>query len=128
MTLDDLRLVFNTARVDGEDGIRAVVTALRTEMLGASRLRDIEKLFSKILASDGEEAAGGPAREDGPGGVEQAVPAVTPAAAPDVCEWAGVSGTQLLTRQCSNFRVEKVVAGAFCNNCGKPISFKEAAR
>ena len=89
MTLNELNLIYFDARKKLQDelsarheddistephlaGIRAVVEALRDEMtLGWEDDRpwgdvaDVKKFLNKILASDGEEAAGGSTREDG---------------------------------------------------------------
>jgi len=72
MTLDDLRLVFNTARVDGKDGIRAVVEAVCGEVAPYYLRNDItveygviKARFRKILTSDGDgKAAGGPSSNE----------------------------------------------------------------
>lgn len=97
MTLDDLKRIFQKARLGTRDwngtgwvgewggddaGIRAVVEALRDELVGKSHDGGLEDAMNEILASDGvgEKAAGGPAREGGPGGLEQPDPARTPAA------------------------------------------------
>ena len=60
MTLAELRQVFTTALLDGKDGLRAVVTALRDEFdlklpfEMSMTIEEILKSFDKILASDGE--------------------------------------------------------------------------
>lgn len=70
MTLEDLLAQFKAGfrerlhaplpRPEGDEairaGIRAVVEALRDELTSVSRLRDVQRVFEEILASDGVEA------------------------------------------------------------------------
>lgn len=149
MTVDDLIAVFEKARAEAapfpqhhEDGlyagIAAVVRALRDEL---SMSKDINScsacdanydLFHEILGDAGEKVAGGSTREDGLGGVEQAVPALTPAtdAAPAVCAWT----LREAGRERSEWQgCEKVwrtytqgLEPTTCPSCGKLIAFTEA--
>jgi hypothetical protein len=118
-------------------GIRAVVEALRDEFEARMKpaviwdRNSVAFVFNEILGSDADgSVAGGPTREDGPGGVEQAVPALTPAA--DKREWRPVciwepDGRNLWFARCDKQMGHRSypVAPTVCPSCGKPISFKE---
>ena len=148
MTVDDLaRLICETQNVDGfkctcpvpfepdwcngnraKAQARAVVRALRDETRHMTLNRDgLEELFTQILGDAGEKVAGGSTREDGPGGVEQAVPALTLAtdAAPAVCVWRGSKDGQLAYMGCTK-RLEWTYDRRRCPSCGKSITFTEA--
>lgn len=83
MTLDDLLETFRNHPTTRE-GVKAVVEALRDEVLQSPALEDegmvtvVDDLFDKILASDGLEAAGASTRKDGVGRPD--TPLDTPAA------------------------------------------------
>lgn len=150
MTVDDLaRLICETQNVDGfkctcpvpfepdwcngnraKAQARAVVRALRDETRHMTLNRDgLEELFTQILGDAGEKVAGGSTREDGPGGVEQAVPALTLAtdAAPAVCVWTGEEYVTYSTSCESEHEVDPHKAPpTYCPSCGKPIAFTEA--
>jgi hypothetical protein len=153
MTIDELMDVYDTAgdkllkvaatatSTEGLNeahraGIRAVVTALRDEMVPPeyTHLTNTEKgwlqFFNEILASDGDgKAAGGSTREDGradSGNVilsEAAERIATPAAAP-VCEWTDL-GPEWSSSCKVRFGAFASTKGRFfCPSCGKPIAFK----
>ena len=159
MTLDELVALYETHRdckklSPKAHAMRVVVAALRDEMSPMALVgmtyesMDRRNWFNEILGSDAveaagglgvghhnrtpvETAAGGPTSNDGPGGVEQAVPALTPAA--DVCEWTidrDPDWNGNYETECNNGWVS--MHGKpdddgynFCPSCGKPISFKE---
>jgi len=142
MTLDELNTLFDAAcsaqqRANSEDvtlwscrgaGIRAVVLAIRDEMSGASRLRDIERLFQEILASDGVEAEPTVGQRLIKAAKEAAAIAKgeAPAGAP-VCEWTDL-GPEWSSACKVRFGAFASTKGRlFCPSCGKPISFKEGS-
>jgi hypothetical protein len=117
------------------EGIRRVVEALRDEMRTPrySSWEDIDDFLTEILAIAGvdEKAAGGPAREGGPGGLEQPDPARTPAAAP-VCEWTPISSLDGVPHYSTPHGVRSGLnlyrRDGVCPFCLKAIKFTEAAR
>ena len=155
MTLDDLVKVFHDRFAGSEsarDAIRAVVEALRDHYTAPAKGCETVHTamsrweFNQILDSDVDgytggmndlcvspvKAAGGPTREDGPGGVEQAVPALTPAA--DVCEWTREAEDGAFNPSCDEWSRwtyadpmddPRGEGYNFCPSCGKPIEFKE---
>ena len=109
MTLDDLVALYKKKswhpnihiHPDEEAGIRAVVEALRPrlklnfyaisqDVTDKSAAAFADGFIDEILGAAEDQAAGGPTSTDGPGGVEQAVPAVAPAA--DVCPYCNGEG------------------------------------
>ena len=155
MTLDDLCRIYVSA-YDAElertedlgdlerAGIRAVVTALRDEIYASSHMDSdyfVSDWMNEILASDGGDKAGGSTRKteqgDGATGATSAVATTTPAAAPVRCCWWTVDrdpdGEGHYETQCQNgwtllHGKPELDGYSFCPSCGKPISFKEAAR
>jgi len=151
VTVDDLaRLICETQNVDGfkctcpvpfepdwcngnraKAQARAVVRALRDETRHMTLNRDgLEELFTQILGDAGEKVAGGSTREDGPGGVEQAVPALTlaTAAAPAVCVW-NPNAKGWWVASCDkrySFRKSALSKLSECPECNAPIKFTEA--
>lgn len=168
MTLEDLLAQFKAGfrerlhaplpRPEGDEairaGIRAVVEALRDELTSVSRLRDVQRVFEEILASEGVEAGthGSPeldedARKLKALGQEVFAPAAAPSAqsdiakafeaemravaAPDVCEWTprGIfHGARIHAAACDGM-VRATFGFTHCPTCKRAISFKsEAAR
>lgn len=118
-------------------GIAAVVRAVRDEFGRIMYPGDdwnrqgILEQFEVILGDAGnEKVAGGPTREDGPGGVEQAVPAVTPATAhaPAVCVWTDVGDAYRSACGRSHFAWTSRDGVVVCPECKAPIKFTEAQR
>jgi hypothetical protein len=121
-----------------EQGLRAVVEALRDEI--AQMEREVAAVMTngvvsgsgildEILASDGEvKAAGASTRKDEVGA---RTPASSPAAAP-VCVWANMAGRNTYMTDCGRYfgpyHAGDKEPGKKCHGCGKPISFKDAAR
>lgn len=134
MTLDDLEKVFWGDQREQPTRVRLarVVRAMRNSFdmqlpfEVSMTIDEILLSFDKILGGDAEAAAGGPAREDGPGGVEQAVPAVTPAAG-DVCEWTDMGPEWHTSCGAAPTAWVRVKGERRCSDCLRPISFKELA-
>jgi len=116
----------------GRAGVTAIVRALRDELSKCDwdEGENMIDALDEILGDAGaEKVAGGSTREDGPGGVEQAVPALTLAtdAAPAVCEWTGEEYVTYSTSCESEHEVDPHKAPpTYCPSCGKPIAFTEA--
>ena len=144
MTVDDLVKVYCDAFYAQRDkapekgiteadraGVTAIVRALRDETRHMTLNRDgLEELFTQILGDAGEKVAGGSTREDGPGGVEQAVPALTlaTAAAPAVCVW-NPNAKGWWVASCDkrySFRKSALSKLSECPECNAPIKFTEA--
>lgn len=164
MKLDDLVKVYLAAyerhpdfadEVEGyvHSGIRAVVAALRDEMLdnGIWTENKVEAWMNEILGSDAVEptvgqrlikaaheaaaiargeAAGGPTSNAGATDPVQAndhAVSVLPTPAADVCEWRPHHATgmgMLYVGKCDRELHFATMYGS-CPSCGKPISFKD---
>lgn len=121
MTLDELHSIYWNGNdfVDGTDGIRRVVMAMKWEIV--SRIRDGESWpwtsvdaddwFDEILGDAGEKAAG----SSGVGS--------NPTLAADFCEVQPLDSTRHL-RGCSKYPTYDPIR-PFCGNCGKPIKVQE---
>lgn len=147
LSIDDLRklhsdyILANLEQGNGNavslDAMRAVVTALRDEMLPPeyTHLTDAEKgwlqFFNEILASRGDEAAGSVAQVVEPLEVREVTGAspVRPAAAPaaDVCEWTRSKRPGSYIPRCQKGEIFRNPY-EHCPACGLPVAFVEAAR
>lgn len=111
-----------------------VIAALRDELTSVSRLRDVQRLFEEILASEGGQAAGGPTSNDGhssEAGVVLAAEsaATTPAAPAPVCEWVSLwRSSDYSTPHGARNLVCLWPDAERCPSCGLRISFTEAQR
>ena len=116
-------------------GIAAVVRALRDEFGRIMYPGDdwnrqgILEQFEEILGAAGDEAAGGPTREDGQASQGAAsTPAAAPA--PDVCVWLPHHQTgmgMLFVSKCDR-ELHFVTASGDCPSCGLPIKFTEESK
>lgn len=133
MTFDELMKAYYAGEPGPEGGVKAVLRALLDEMSGASRLRDIEKLFSEILASDGVDRTVKDSGGAFEGLMDGLAKACSPAAAPDVCEWTTLPrgifhGARIHAAACDGM-VRATFGFTHCPTCKRAISFKsEAAR
>ena len=135
-SLDDADSLSSNERATIRAGIRAVVLALADDMYCAEdmcKLEDIanaackkslqvvkDRLTTEILASDGVDKA------EYTGGMNDLC--VTPAAAPDVCEWTPKrAGSDMHHTACEKIIWRCDEHAGICPSCGKPISFKEGS-
>lgn len=141
MTLDDLTKIYRDEialpRYPGWDekhraGVKAVVLALRDEVLRSPSLEDegmvtvVDDIFDQILGDAGPQ-------DDGILIGNQNVEAIindlhdeqtSNAADPPQCEWSGSKDGQLSYMGCTG-KLEWTYDRHKCPSCGKPIKFKE---
>ena len=147
MTLDELMKVysdgFSNCLIGTEDGfqsrlagIRAVVTALRDEVVrkidahkrsgilatetAIDATRDV---FNEILANNGMDKAAGKDTAVEPEAIERSAPAAAP-----VCEWT--DGGEHWETSCGDrtFHWSSFQGKIFCHVCGKLIEFKDTSK